>query len=154
MVWSDDERAAHRKRIYAYEQTDTWRRRSQEFRASRRLQCCLACKKPGIEVAHHVTYERAFYGTEPDEDLRGLCHSCHNYLHSLTTSRGGAMSLREATAWVLSNTPRHVEPFVRYYRLPQPPPTSARPERRLAWLVPVLAVLLALIAIWYVVSVG
>src|SRR5664279_5590469 len=104
---TDAERAAFRQRIHDYERTELWAARSRRFRASRKvLQQCQACRRPGIEDVHHVTYDRAFTGREPDADLRGLCHRCHMAIHELTPSHGGSMSLSDATVFVLRHTPR------------------------------------------------
>jgi len=103
---SEAERNTFRDRIHAYERTELWRDRSRRFRASRRVQQCEACRRPGIEDVHHASYDRAFTGNEPDADLRGLCHRCHMAIHQLTSSHGGSMSLWDATSFVLDHTPR------------------------------------------------
>jgi hypothetical protein len=134
---SDAERAAFRQRIHDYERTPVWAARSRRFRATRKLKQCAACRRPGIEDVHHASYDRAFTGAEPDADLRGLCHKCHMAIHDLTTSRGGSMSLRDATTFVLNHTPRwDVTPpqrqqLVHPWRYTPPPPrrsTSTRPD--------------------------
>lgn len=133
---TDAERAAFRQRIHDYERTDLWAARSRRFRASRKLQQCLACKRPGIEDVHHASYDRAFTGREPDADLRGLCHRCHMAIHDLTVSRGGSMSLWDATNFVLDHTPRwDVAPPVRrvvpWRYVPAPPVQRVRlPARK------------------------
>lgn len=143
---SEAERAAFRDRIHAYERTELWRERSRRFRASRRVQQCEACRRPGIEDVHHASYERAFTGREPDSDLRGLCHRCHMAIHELTPSHGGSMSLWDATRFVLDHTPRwdvtaqqrpvsKPAPEVLWRYTPPPPRPSTRwvPVKPRAW---------------------
>jgi hypothetical protein len=153
---TESERAAFRQRIHDYERTEVWAARSRRFRATRKLQQCLACRKPGIEDVHHVTYERALRspGKEPDSDLRGLCHRCHMAIHKLTPSRGGSMSLWDATNFVLAHTARwDVVPGTRAQPWRYTPAVPVR--RRRSWwrrnLVPLL-VLVALL-VWGVVQV-
>ena len=125
---TEAERAAFRQRIHDYERTDVWAARSRRFRDTRKSKHCLACRRPRIEDVHHVTYDRAFTGREPDADLRGLCHRCHMAIHDLTPSHGGSMSLWDATNFVLDHTPRwdvvppQRQQLVQPWRYTPPPP--------------------------------
>ena len=43
---------------------------------------CERCNKRGLDHVHHLTYERK--GCERLEDLLGVCHGCHEYIHGKT----------------------------------------------------------------------
>lgn len=75
-----------RDRIHAYERTPEWTSRSRRYRATHDRRCA-ACREEPTETnrldVHHLTYDRAFTGQEPDRDLIGLCHRCHMAVHDL-----------------------------------------------------------------------
>lgn len=81
-----------------------WAARSHTFRRryGPRCEACHTLPPPRDLHVHHISYANAFHGTEPDEDLRCLCTSCHNLVHDLTTTRGGPFNLRDATNHVIN----------------------------------------------------
>ena len=98
MTYTAAQRAAYSRKIRNYTKTDPrWALRSKAFR-DQHGHWCDACRRPGPCDAHHVTYDRAFSGTEPDSDLRSLDRRCHEAVHQLARS---GMPLVRATDLVI-----------------------------------------------------
>jgi len=70
-------------RRYVNYRSSRWLSKSRECRARAGHLCCF-CGLPA-EHAHHMTYEHA--GDERDEDLRALCHICHDAVTMLEAER-------------------------------------------------------------------
>lgn len=89
--------------IRTYEASPVWHLRAYRFRVGHGNRCD-ACGARGAIDVHHRDYgppgER-FQGLEPDQDLRALCRSCHDLVHSLTRNHGGPFNLRDATDYVI-----------------------------------------------------
>ncbi len=91
-------------RIRAYEAGPVWRARANRYRKTKRA--CQGCGRRDAPLdVHHVTYDHAFAGKEPDRDLRALCRPCHDDVHALT--RGPhRVSLRKATSLIVNQRRR------------------------------------------------
>ena len=70
-------------RRYVNYRSSKWLRKSRECRARAGHLCCF-CGLPA-EHTHHMTYEHA--GEERDEELRALCHICHDAVTMLEAER-------------------------------------------------------------------
>lgn len=86
------------EKIRDYERSPRWVARSARFRKTHPR--CQACGRYGVD-AHHITYDRAFTGREPDGDLRALCRTCHQAVHGLTR-HPNRWPLRYATDQVIA----------------------------------------------------
>lgn len=100
-----------RAALYAdYMASHAWeQRRARYFEKHGRA--CKACGSTEAMELHHRSYER--FTAEPDEDLVGLCSTCHMWVHHL--ERTSALTLAQATDAILSQ-PRQ--------------PTPATPDKR------------------------
>lgn len=68
----------HRARYWIYLNSSTWKNKRKRI-IERAKGICEECKEDKIHSVHHLTYINIF--NEPDEDLIGLCKSCHNKKH-------------------------------------------------------------------------
>lgn len=82
-----------------YLTTDHWRRTRQRA-LKERGQRCEACGSTRALHVHHRSYQRV--GEEGIEDLRILCHACHQLAHDTRTQRHAPLTT--ATDIVITGT--------------------------------------------------
>lgn len=134
MSYTPRERAQYAARIHAYEQTQVWHARRDQFLADHG-RWCDACGATRQLHVHHRSYARAFGGLERDEDLRVLCQQDHETVHALI--RRTRQSLAAATDAVISHSR---EPLRR----------ARRHRRRRSYTPLVLTVICVLLIAWAV----
>lgn len=129
MGWDNESPAQFRARIHAYEAGPVWAARSQAFRRTHGPYCQACGRQPPPRDlhAHHVTYDNAFGGREPDRDLRALCKDCHAIVHKL--AREQHLNLRVATDRVIEFGLTPAESFPDHV-----PSVWARGLRHVLWL--------------------
>lgn len=66
-------------KYYAYLTSRPWAKRVAAVKI-RAGSMCERCKRRPLDHIHHLTYERIF--NEPPDDLLGVCHPCHAFLHA------------------------------------------------------------------------
>lgn len=103
-MYTPRDRRRYARRIEAYENSDVWRARAARFRRHHG-NVCQACGATPVDV-HHRSYKRAFFGNEPDSDLRALCRADHRHVHDLTR-----------LGWTLADATDHVVYQRRHYVL-------------------------------------
>ena len=93
-------KSSFQRKIHRYLRTKTWAARSKRFRTSVGFRCA-GCDLVSVwNHAHHLSYQHAFHGREPDSDLLCLCPDCHRAAHAYARAHP-SLSLRRATALAL-----------------------------------------------------
>jgi hypothetical protein len=82
------------RRHRAYISSPEWARRRAAFRYAAGGRC-VVCGSSAVDV-HHLSYDQAYTGQEPDSDLTLLCRPHHDLAHAYHRS-GSFPSLRWAT---------------------------------------------------------
>lgn len=68
-----------------YIRSPRWKARAAKYLRKHGRRCAACRRRDRIEV-HHLSYDRAGRGKEPDRDLRALCRWCHQLAHRYENS--------------------------------------------------------------------
>lgn len=72
---------------YKYIRSPEWKQRKSDYKEYRGVEKCYLCKSFCKCDLHHKNYHRL--GEEKNRDLRFLCRSCHEFVHSIVKIKNG-----------------------------------------------------------------
>ena len=104
----------HNREYERYLRSPEWQDRKARY-YQRWGRVCRACWSTRRVELHHLSYEHAFTGQEPDDDLIGLCHQHHQDAHTAMDS-GRFRDLRGATLYVVARTRQRAKKIKRLKR--------------------------------------